>query len=95
MSKLCWNPFIGEDRLDSNALEQQNLPKPLINAVYYPSWRVYRQQPPSSLNLDYITHIYHAFARSDWVIAGSLQRVNSFLYQIEDRWNDMCKIFAS
>ena len=36
---------------------------PSINAVYYPNWRVYRQQPPSSLNLSYITHIYYAFAK--------------------------------
>ena len=33
-----------------------------INAVYYPNWRVYRQQPPSSMNLDFITHIFYAFA---------------------------------
>ncbi|KAL9125576.1 MAG: hypothetical protein Q9217_005241 [Psora testacea] len=33
-----------------------------LNAVYYPNWRVYRQQPPSSLNLSYITHIFYAFA---------------------------------
>lgn len=34
-----------------------------INAVYYPNWRVYRHQPPSSLNLKFITHIFYAFAR--------------------------------
>ncbi len=33
-----------------------------INAVYYPNWRVYRQQPPSSMNLEFITHIFYAFA---------------------------------
>ena len=33
-----------------------------INAVYYPNWRIYRQQPPSSMNLRYITHIFYAFA---------------------------------
>jgi len=32
------------------------------NAVYYPNWRIYRHQPPSSLNLGYISHVFHAFA---------------------------------
>ena len=34
----------------------------MINAVYYPNWGVYKAQPPSSLNLKYITHIFYAFA---------------------------------
>ena len=36
----------------------------LCNAVYYPNWRIYKEQPPSSLNLKYITHIFYAFAWS-------------------------------
>ncbi|KAI0846247.1 glycoside hydrolase family 18 protein [Daldinia vernicosa] len=32
-----------------------------INAVYYPSWRVYKGFPPSSLQLDCINRIYYAF----------------------------------
>ena len=32
------------------------------NAVYYPSWRAYRQQAPSSMNLERISHIFYAFA---------------------------------
>ncbi|KAF1986138.1 glycoside hydrolase family 18 protein [Aulographum hederae CBS 113979] len=32
------------------------------NAVYYPNWRVYRNQPPSSLNLGAISHVFYAFA---------------------------------
>ncbi|KAI1465072.1 glycoside hydrolase family 18 protein [Daldinia caldariorum] len=32
-----------------------------INAVYYPSWRVYKDLPPSSLQLDYIDRILYAF----------------------------------
>ena len=32
------------------------------NAVYYPSWRVYRGDTPASLNYDYITTVYYAFA---------------------------------
>ncbi|CAK7214426.1 hypothetical protein SEUCBS140593_002178 [Sporothrix eucalyptigena] len=35
---------------------------PLINAVYYPSWRVYKDIPPSSLPLYKISTIYYAFA---------------------------------
>ncbi|KAI1326658.1 glycoside hydrolase family 18 protein [Xylariaceae sp. FL0255] len=38
-------------------------PQPLINAVYYPSWRVYRGSPPSILQTDCINRIYYAFAR--------------------------------
>jgi hypothetical protein len=33
-----------------------------MNAVYYPNYRIYRQQPPSSLNLGCISHIFYAFA---------------------------------
>ncbi|KAJ5245835.1 Glycoside hydrolase superfamily [Penicillium chermesinum] len=34
------------------------------NAAYYPNWRIYRNQPPSSLRLGFISHLYYAFA---WV----------------------------
>ncbi|KAI1456727.1 glycoside hydrolase family 18 protein [Annulohypoxylon moriforme] len=37
-------------------------PTPL-NTVYYPSWRVYKGFPPSSLQLDRIDQIYYAFVR--------------------------------
>jgi len=36
-----------------------------VNGVYYPSWRIYRQQPPSSMNLAHVTHVFYAFARYD------------------------------
>ncbi|KAH6976085.1 glycoside hydrolase superfamily [Ilyonectria sp. MPI-CAGE-AT-0026] len=32
-----------------------------INAVYYPSWRVYKDRPPSCLDVASITHIFYAF----------------------------------
>jgi chitinase len=32
------------------------------NAVYYPNWRIYRDQPPTSLNYDVISHVFYAFA---------------------------------
>ncbi|KAF1912563.1 chitinase 1 precursor [Ampelomyces quisqualis] len=34
------------------------------NGVYYPNWRIYRDQPPISLNFDVISHVFYAFA---WV----------------------------
>ncbi|KAI6087199.1 glycoside hydrolase family 18 protein [Hypoxylon rubiginosum] len=37
--------------------------QPFINAVYYPSWRVYKGFPPSSLQLDCINQIFYAFTR--------------------------------
>ncbi|KAL8969454.1 MAG: hypothetical protein Q9183_001987 [Haloplaca sp. 2 TL-2023] len=33
-----------------------------MNAVYYPNWKVYGPSPPSSLNVEHITHAYYAFA---------------------------------
>ncbi|KAM0281618.1 hypothetical protein ACHAO9_010614 [Fusarium lateritium] len=32
-----------------------------INAVYYPSWRCYKERPPSCLDTASITHIFYAF----------------------------------
>ncbi|KAH7144482.1 glycoside hydrolase superfamily [Dactylonectria estremocensis] len=32
-----------------------------INAVYYPSWSVYKDRPPSCLDVACITHIFYAF----------------------------------
>ncbi|KAJ4231963.1 hypothetical protein NW759_002355 [Fusarium solani] len=34
---------------------------PYANAVYYPSWRVYKERPPSSLDVSSITHVFYAF----------------------------------
>lgn len=34
-----------------------------INAVYYPSWRIYKGVTPATLNVDCITHILYAFIR--------------------------------
>jgi hypothetical protein len=33
-----------------------------VNAVYFPNWRVHRQQGPASLNLNFISHVFYAFA---------------------------------
>ncbi|KAK2733938.1 hypothetical protein FQN57_001921 [Myotisia sp. PD_48] len=32
------------------------------NAVYYPNWRIYKNKPPSSLKLGYVSHVFYAFA---------------------------------
>lgn len=32
------------------------------NGVYYPNWRIYRDQAPVSLNYDVISHVFYAFA---------------------------------
>jgi chitinase len=35
------------------------------NGVYYPNWRIYRDQTPASLNYDVISHVFYAFAWYD------------------------------
>lgn len=34
------------------------------NGVYYPNWRIYKDEPPSSLTLGLISHVFYSFA---WV----------------------------
>ncbi|KAJ5156939.1 Endochitinase B [Penicillium canariense] len=36
------------------------------NAAYYPNWRIYKKQPPSSLRLGFISHVFYAFACDEW-----------------------------
>ncbi|KAF2281200.1 chitinase 1 precursor [Westerdykella ornata] len=48
------------------------------NAVYYPNWRVYRDQPPISLNFDVVSHVFYAFA---WV------KPDGTVY-LSDEWAD-------
>ncbi|OMP84901.1 Chitinase 1 [Diplodia seriata] len=36
---------------------------PFIHGAYYPSWKIYRNQPPSSMDLDIISHVFYAFIR--------------------------------
>lgn len=33
-----------------------------LNAAYYPNWRIYQKQPPSSLRLGFVSHVFYAFA---------------------------------
>ncbi|KAL7625993.1 hypothetical protein AAE478_002762 [Parahypoxylon ruwenzoriense] len=36
--------------------------QPFVNAVYYPSWRIYKSLAPSSLQLDCVNQVLYAFA---------------------------------
>jgi hypothetical protein len=42
------------------------------NAAYYPNWRIYKKQPPSSLRLGFISHVFYAFA---WYVANHLRGI--------------------
>ena len=35
----------------------------LANAVYYPSWKVYKGKTPSCLDVSVATHVFYAFVR--------------------------------
>ncbi|KAL7783605.1 glycoside hydrolase family 18 protein [Trichoderma ceciliae] len=35
--------------------------RPFMNGVYYPSWLVYKNKTPATLDVDNITHIFYAF----------------------------------
>ncbi|KAF2498760.1 hypothetical protein BU16DRAFT_304393 [Lophium mytilinum] len=57
--------FLGRQRPPTSL--SPSCPPPVdmyFNGVYYPNWRIYKNQPPSSLNLDVISHVFYAFA---WV----------------------------
>ncbi|BCR84379.1 glycoside hydrolase family 18 protein [Aspergillus chevalieri] len=48
------------------------------NAAYYPNWRIYKKQPPSSLRLGFVSHVFYAFA---WV------KEDGTIY-LSDEWAD-------
>ncbi|KAH7123670.1 class V chitinase-like protein [Dendryphion nanum] len=54
------------------------LEKMYWNGVYYPNWRIYRDQPPVSLNFDVLSHVFYAFA---WV------KEDGTIY-LSDEWAD-------
>ncbi|PYH49987.1 glycoside hydrolase family 18 protein [Aspergillus saccharolyticus JOP 1030-1] len=49
-----------------------------LNAAYYPNWRIYQNQSPSSLRLGFVSHIFYAFA---WV------KEDGTVY-LSDEWAD-------
>ncbi|KAF7559432.1 hypothetical protein G7046_g4714 [Stylonectria norvegica] len=46
------------------------------NAVYYPSWRIYKNKPPSCLDTKAITHIFYAFVGVNE--DGTLRRIDEW-----------------
>ncbi|KAF4982658.1 hypothetical protein FZEAL_1765 [Fusarium zealandicum] len=52
------------------------------NAVYYPSWRVYKERPPSSLDVSAVTHVFYAFVGVN--VDGTLRAL--------DEWADNDKV---
>lgn len=40
-----------------------NMPSSVVNAVYYPSWKVYKGKLPSGIDLSVATHVFYAFVR--------------------------------
>ena len=42
-----------------------------VNAVYYPSWKVYKGKPPSCLDVSVTTHVFYAFVRYVCQIRGA------------------------
>jgi chitinase len=57
MSRVYFTP-----PLDQNTAFSTPLQAMYWNGVYYPNWRIYRDQPPVSLNFDVISHVFYAFA---------------------------------
>lgn len=50
-------------RRDRNPTSESAYEVPFYtNAAYYPNWRIYRKEPPSSLRLGFISHVFYAFA---------------------------------
>ena len=62
--KSSWRNIFKRSKSPRNLEIDWSNHEDLVNAVYYPNWRVYKSQPPSSLNLKYITHLFYAFAWS-------------------------------
>ncbi|KAI9720405.1 MAG: hypothetical protein M1812_002911 [Candelaria pacifica] len=66
----------------SEASSKPRQPNPPLsmyaNAVYYANWRIYKQEPPSSLKLGCISHVFYAFA---WV------KPDGTVY-LSDEWAD-------
>ena len=62
--KISWHNIFRRSKSSQALQTDPSDHHDLVNAVYYPNWRVYKAQRPSSLNLKYITHIFYAFAWS-------------------------------
>jgi chitinase len=57
-------PIAGRPPADANNGYQIRPPAATciyMNGVYYPSWLVYKDKTPATLDVDNITHIFYAF----------------------------------
>ena len=81
MNKYSWNPFKHKKGTEIGASNEPSR-KAFVNAVYYPNWRVHRKQPPSSLNLEYVSHIYYAFARLVCANSQSVHGIDSASFRL-------------
>lgn len=89
-------PVTGADPAISDSSSTYEVPL-YTNAAYYPNWRIYRKQPPSSLRLGFISHVFYAFA---WYVINqslSMRRrdkryanLDLVPLQGERRWHGLC-----
>ncbi|KAF2636337.1 chitinase 1 precursor [Massarina eburnea CBS 473.64] len=71
-------PYVNHDPNHNNYFSTPPPENMYWNAVYYPNWRIYRDQPPASLNFDVLSHVFYAFA---WV------KPDGTVY-LSDEWAD-------
>lgn len=53
-----------------------NMPSSIVNAVYYPSWKVYKGKLPSGIDLSVATHVFYAFVRYVSSVLGPVSSAN-------------------
>jgi GH18 family chitinase len=61
-SNILCSTHIGVLKAASPAT-QFRMPLQFVNAVSYPTWKIYKGHAPSELQVQLITHIFYAFAR--------------------------------
>ena len=64
MKSWLSNKLRPENNVNTAATPNNNslVNRSFVNGVYYPNWKVYNGQAPSSLTADCITHVFYAFA---------------------------------
>ncbi|KAL8829155.1 MAG: hypothetical protein Q9170_006296 [Blastenia crenularia] len=60
LAQKLLNPLPKPETMEQETVTPIPAPQ-AMNAVYYPNWKVYGQTPPSTLDLEHITHVYYAF----------------------------------
>jgi hypothetical protein len=68
-------------------------PSPIVsfaNAIYYPNYKVYNGQTPSTLNLGFVSHVLYAFA---WLVTPyPLEFATNCVYKAKRQWHHICKL---